>query len=45
MSDKQQQIMSALSQVIEPELHRDIVSLNMVRDLTVEAVWRALPLC
>jgi ATP-binding protein involved in chromosome partitioning len=36
MSDKQQQIMSALSEVIEPELHRDIVSLNMVRDLTVE---------
>lgn len=36
MSDKQQQIMSALSQVIEPELNRDIVSLNMVRDLTVE---------
>jgi ATP-binding protein involved in chromosome partitioning len=29
-------IMKALSTVIEPELHRDIVSLNMVRDLTVE---------
>ena len=36
MSDKQAQIMSALSTVIEPELHRDIVSLNMVRDLSVE---------
>ncbi|MFQ3645933.1 MAG: Mrp/NBP35 family ATP-binding protein [Anaerolineae bacterium] len=29
-------VMKALSTVIEPELHRDIVSLNMVRDLTVE---------
>ena len=28
-------VMAALSTVIEPELHRDIVSLNMVRDLTV----------
>ncbi|NWG16595.1 MAG: Mrp/NBP35 family ATP-binding protein [Chloroflexi bacterium] len=28
--------MRALSTVIEPELHRDIVSLNMVRDLRVE---------
>ena len=36
MSDKQAQIMSALSTVIEPELHRDIVSLNMVRDLSIE---------
>ena len=36
MSDKQAQIMAALSTVIEPELHRDIVSLNMVRDLSVE---------
>lgn len=36
MSDKQAQIMSALSTVIEPELHRDIVSLNMVRDLSVD---------
>ncbi|HRF95568.1 MAG TPA: P-loop NTPase, partial [Aggregatilineales bacterium] len=31
----QDQVMQALSTVIEPELHRDIVSLNMVRDLTV----------
>jgi ATP-binding protein involved in chromosome partitioning len=30
-----EQVMQALSTVIEPELHRDIVSLNMVRDLTV----------
>ncbi|MBI1280067.1 MAG: P-loop NTPase [Anaerolineaceae bacterium] len=36
MSDKQAQIMSALSTVIEPELHRDIVSLNMVRDLSID---------
>ncbi len=36
MSDMREQIMAALSTVIEPELHRDIVSLNMVRDLTVE---------
>ncbi len=36
MSDVQSQIMAALSTVIEPELHRDIVSLNMVRDLVVE---------
>ncbi|MBL8163325.1 MAG: Mrp/NBP35 family ATP-binding protein [Anaerolineae bacterium] len=28
--------MAALSTVIEPELHRDIVSLNMVRDLTIQ---------
>lgn len=30
------QAMSALSTVIEPELHRDIVSLGMVRDLTIQ---------
>jgi ATP-binding protein involved in chromosome partitioning len=36
MSDIKQQVMDALSTVIEPELHQDIVSLNMVRDLTVE---------
>jgi ATP-binding protein involved in chromosome partitioning len=36
MTDKRDQIMAALSTVIEPELHRDIVSLNMVRDLMVE---------
>jgi metal-sulfur cluster biosynthetic enzyme len=34
MSDISQQVMVALSTVIEPELHRDIVSLNMVRDLS-----------
>lgn len=37
MDNIQQQIMAALSTVIEPELHKDIVSLNMVRDLSVEA--------
>jgi len=36
MNDLREQVMRALSTVIEPELHRDIVSLNMVRDLTVE---------
>ncbi len=36
MSDLRDQVMRALSTVIEPELHRDIVSLNMVRDLTIE---------
>jgi ATP-binding protein involved in chromosome partitioning len=36
MSDINHQIMAALSTVIEPELHRDIVSLNMVRDLSVQ---------
>jgi len=35
MSDLNKQIMAALSTVIEPELHKDIVSLNMVRDLEV----------
>ena len=32
----QETVMAALSTVIEPELNRDIVSLNMVRDLSVE---------
>lgn len=36
MSDVKTQVMAALSTVIEPELHRDIVSLNMVRDLSIE---------
>jgi ATP-binding protein involved in chromosome partitioning len=36
MSDLREQVMNALKNVIEPELNRDIVSLNMVRDLTVE---------
>lgn len=35
MTDLNAQVMTALSTVIEPELHRDIVSLNMVRDLTI----------
>ena len=29
-------IMKALSTVIEPELHRDLVSLNMIRNLKIE---------
>lgn len=36
MPDLNEQVMAALSTVIEPELHRDIVSLNMVRDLKIE---------
>ncbi|MCY3978121.1 MAG: Mrp/NBP35 family ATP-binding protein [Chloroflexi bacterium] len=36
MSSIDEQAMAALSTVIEPELNRDIVSLNMVRDLEVE---------
>jgi ATP-binding protein involved in chromosome partitioning len=36
MSDIQENVMQALGNVIEPELHKDIVSLNMVRDLTIE---------
>lgn len=36
MADLNSQVMAALSTVIEPELHRDIVSLNMVRDLSIE---------
>ena len=36
MADKKETILKALSTVIEPELHQDIVSLNMVRDLSVE---------
>lgn len=35
MSDVNEQVMAQLSTVIEPELHRDIVTLNMVRDLSV----------
>jgi ATP-binding protein involved in chromosome partitioning len=31
-----EQVLSALSKVIEPELHRDLVSLNMVRDVEVK---------
>lgn len=32
----QEAVMAALSTVIEPELHRDLVSLNMIRDLTIK---------
>ena len=28
-------VMAALGTVIEPELHRDLVTLNMVRDLAI----------
>ena len=33
----EKEILAALSQVQDPELHRDIVSLNMVRDLRVDS--------
>jgi len=36
MSNLKEQVLNALSTVIEPELHKDIVTLNMVRDLEVE---------
>lgn len=36
MADLKEQVLKALSKVIEPELHQDIVTLNMVRDLTVD---------
>jgi ATP-binding protein involved in chromosome partitioning len=35
-SISEQAVMSALSTVIEPELHRDLVSLNMIRNLKIE---------
>jgi ATP-binding protein involved in chromosome partitioning len=32
----EQQVLDALSQVIEPELHRDLVTLNMIKDVKIE---------
>ncbi|MGH2542719.1 MAG: Mrp/NBP35 family ATP-binding protein [Ardenticatenaceae bacterium] len=32
----EEQVMRALSTVIEPELHRDLVSLNMIRDMKID---------
>src|SRR5215831_11505032 len=32
----QDSVMKALGTVIEPELHKDLVTLNMVRDLTID---------
>jgi ATP-binding protein involved in chromosome partitioning len=32
----QEQILAALSKVQEPELHRDLVSLNMIKDIVIE---------
>ncbi len=31
-------VLAALSKVQEPELHRDLVTLNMVRDLTIDRI-------
>ena len=36
-------VLAALSEVRDPELHRDLVSLNMVRDLAVEGATASLP--
>ncbi len=36
MTQIKDRVMQALSTVIEPELHQDIVTLDMVRDLTIE---------
>jgi ATP-binding protein involved in chromosome partitioning len=32
----EQQVLDALSHVIEPELHRDLVTLNMIKDVKIE---------
>ena len=32
----EQQVLNALSQVQEPELHRDLVSLKMIRDIKIQ---------
>src|SRR3954462_5319651 len=36
MSISQTDILNALRQVQEPELHKDLVTLNMVRDIAIE---------
>lgn len=42
----QEQVLEALRTVMEPELHRDLVSLNMVKDLAVDdgKVWLTINL-
>jgi ATP-binding protein involved in chromosome partitioning len=46
-----EQVLDALSKVIEPELHRDLVSLDMIRDVEIEggrvrfAVMLTTPAC
>jgi ATP-binding protein involved in chromosome partitioning len=35
-SPSEEQILAALRQVMDPDLHRDIVSLGMIRDVTIE---------
>ena len=36
MAIRQADVLTALRQVQDPDLHRDVVSLNMIKDLTVE---------
>ena len=35
-SPSEEQVLAALRQVMDPDLHRDIVSLGMIRDVTIE---------
>ena len=37
MSVTEQDVMSALSRVIEPDLHKDLVTLNMIKELHIDA--------
>ncbi|HEX9638732.1 MAG TPA: iron-sulfur cluster assembly protein, partial [Acidobacteriota bacterium] len=36
MAVTEAQVREALSRVIEPELHRDLITLDMVRDIRIE---------
>ncbi len=36
MSITEKDVLDALSRVIEPELHKDLVTLNMIKDLTIQ---------
>ena len=36
MMISEKQVLEALSKVQEPELHNDLVSLNMIRDITIQ---------
>jgi len=45
LSMTQQEVLNALSQVQEPDLGKDLVTLNMIRDLAIEGKRVSLPLC